>query len=87
MEINPQSCFNFCANHAPLLRAPSERGGELSETEVMMKRMLGRESVCMRLAGTGESCQDKIKRQPKSTKGARSKVKISLQILFRRVSP
>jgi len=35
MKINPQSFFNFCANHAPLLRALAERGGELSETEVM----------------------------------------------------
>lgn len=35
MKINPQSFFNFCANHVPLLRALSERGGELSEMEVM----------------------------------------------------
>src|ERR1035437_122219 len=35
MKVNPQSFFNFCANHAPLLRALAERGGELSETEVM----------------------------------------------------
>jgi hypothetical protein len=28
MKINPQSFFNFCANHAPLLRALAERGGE-----------------------------------------------------------
>jgi hypothetical protein len=35
MKINPQSFFNFCANHASLLRALSERGGELSETDIM----------------------------------------------------
>jgi hypothetical protein len=35
MKINPQSFFNFCANHALLLRALAERGGELSETEAM----------------------------------------------------
>ena len=35
MKINPQSFFNFCANHAPLLRALAERGGEISETEAM----------------------------------------------------
>jgi hypothetical protein len=29
MKINPQSFFNFCANHAPLLRALAERGGEI----------------------------------------------------------
>lgn len=28
MKINPQSFFNFCANHAPSLRAFSERGKE-----------------------------------------------------------
>jgi hypothetical protein len=35
MKINPQSFFNFCANHAPLLRALAERGGEISEAEAM----------------------------------------------------
>lgn len=35
MKISPQSFFNFCANHAPLLRALAERGGEFSETEAM----------------------------------------------------
>ena len=29
MKINPQSFFNFCANHAPLLRALAVRGGEI----------------------------------------------------------
>ena len=29
MKINPQSFFNFCADHAPLLRALAERGGEI----------------------------------------------------------
>jgi hypothetical protein len=35
MKVNPQSFFNFCANHAPLLRALVERGGEVSEAEGM----------------------------------------------------
>src|SRR5580658_5089646 len=35
MKVNPQSFFNFCANHALLLRALAERGGEISETEAM----------------------------------------------------
>jgi hypothetical protein len=35
MKINPQSFFNFCANHAPLLRALAERGGEFSDAEAM----------------------------------------------------
>jgi hypothetical protein len=35
MKVNPQSFFNFCANHAPLLRALAERGGEISETDAM----------------------------------------------------
>lgn len=35
MKINPQSFFNFCANHAPLLRGLAERGGEISEVEAM----------------------------------------------------
>ena len=35
MKVNPQSFFNFCANHAPLLRALAERGGEISEAEAM----------------------------------------------------
>jgi hypothetical protein len=34
MKINPQSFFNFCANHALLLRSLAERSGELSQTEV-----------------------------------------------------
>jgi hypothetical protein len=33
MKINPQSFFNFCANHASLLRGLAERGGEISEAE------------------------------------------------------
>lgn len=36
MKINPQTFFNFCANHAPLLRALAERGGEISERDAMM---------------------------------------------------
>jgi hypothetical protein len=35
MKVNPQSFFNFCANHAPLLRGLAERGGEISEAEAM----------------------------------------------------
>ncbi len=35
MKINPQSFFNFCANHAPLLRGLAERGGEISESDAM----------------------------------------------------
>src|SRR2546422_2209587 len=35
MKINPQSFFNFCANHAPLLRALAERGSEISEAEAL----------------------------------------------------
>ncbi len=35
MKINPQSFFNFCANHAPLLRALAQRGGEISEAEAV----------------------------------------------------
>src|SRR6266849_5712704 len=35
MKVNPQSFFNFCANHSPLLRALAERGGEISEAETM----------------------------------------------------
>jgi hypothetical protein len=35
MKINPQSFFGFCANHAPLLRALAECGGEISEAEAM----------------------------------------------------
>jgi hypothetical protein len=34
MKINPQRFFNFCANHAPLLRGLAETKGELSEAEV-----------------------------------------------------
>src|SRR5438093_8198738 len=33
MKINPQSFFNFCANHSPLLRALAERSGEISEAD------------------------------------------------------
>ena len=35
MKINPQSFFNFCANHGPLLRALAERGGEVFEAEAL----------------------------------------------------
>ena len=35
MKINPHSFFNFCANHAPLLRALAERGGEVFEAEAL----------------------------------------------------
>jgi hypothetical protein len=35
MKVNPQSFFNFCASHAPLLRALAERGAEISEAEAM----------------------------------------------------
>ena len=35
MKVNPQSFFNFCANHATLLRALAERGGEISEAEAV----------------------------------------------------
>ena len=35
MKINPQSFFNFCANHGPLLRALAERGGEIFEAEAL----------------------------------------------------
>jgi hypothetical protein len=35
MKINPQSFFNFCANHTSLLRAVAERGGEIFESEVL----------------------------------------------------
>src|SRR5256885_348014 len=34
MKINPQRFFNFCANHAPLLRGLTEARGELSEADV-----------------------------------------------------
>ena len=34
MKINPQRFFNFCANHAPLLRGLTEAKGELSEADV-----------------------------------------------------
>jgi hypothetical protein len=33
MKINPQRFFNFCANHAPLLRGLSEVNGEISEAD------------------------------------------------------
>jgi len=35
MRINPQSFFNFCANHSALLTALAARGGEFSEAEAM----------------------------------------------------
>ncbi len=35
MKVNPQSFFNFCANHAPLLHALAEHGGELSDAEAL----------------------------------------------------
>jgi hypothetical protein len=35
VKINPQSFFNFCANHASLLRAFAERGGEISVADAM----------------------------------------------------
>jgi len=35
MKVNPQNFFNFCANHASLLRGLAERGGEVSESEAM----------------------------------------------------
>src|SRR5665213_694940 len=35
MKVNPQTFFTFCANHAPLLRALAEPGGEISEAEAM----------------------------------------------------
>lgn len=34
MKINPQRFFNFCANHAPLLRGLADAKGELSEADV-----------------------------------------------------
>jgi hypothetical protein len=35
MKVNPQSFFNFCANHASLLRGLGEHSGEISESEAM----------------------------------------------------
>ena len=35
MKINPQTFFNFCSRHVPLLRALAEAEGEFSEPEVM----------------------------------------------------
>jgi len=35
MRINPQSFFNFCANHSALLSALAARGEEFSEAEAM----------------------------------------------------
>ncbi len=35
MKINPQTFFNFCAEHGALLRALTERSGEISEVEAM----------------------------------------------------
>jgi hypothetical protein len=34
VKINPQSFFNFCANHSPLLRGLSAASGEISEADV-----------------------------------------------------
>ena len=33
MKVSPQTFFNFCADHVPLLRALQERVGELSEAD------------------------------------------------------
>ncbi|MEK6211457.1 MAG: hypothetical protein AABM64_13985 [Pseudomonadota bacterium] len=33
MKVSPQTFFNFCAVHVPLLRALQERVGELSEAD------------------------------------------------------
>ena len=38
MKISPQTFFNFCAVHVPLLRALQERVGELSEADI--RRMI-----------------------------------------------
>src|SRR5438105_13058408 len=35
MRINPQSFFNFCANHSALLSALAAHGEEFSEAEAM----------------------------------------------------
>ena len=35
MKVNPQSFFNFCANHATLLRALADHSGEISEADAM----------------------------------------------------
>jgi hypothetical protein len=35
MKINPQSFFNFCASHTPLLRKLAEHDGEISEFETI----------------------------------------------------
>jgi hypothetical protein len=35
LKINPQTFFVFCANHAPLLRALTEHGAEISDAEAM----------------------------------------------------
>ena len=35
LKINPQSFFNFCAQHCGLLRALAERGGEISDSEAL----------------------------------------------------
>ena len=42
MKVSPQTFFNFCAAHVPLLRALQERVGELSEADA---RRLIRDSV------------------------------------------
>jgi hypothetical protein len=33
MKVNPQSFFNFCSGHVPLLRQLAESGGEISEAD------------------------------------------------------
>ena len=35
MKVNPQSFFNFCANHPTLLRSLADHGGEISEADAM----------------------------------------------------
>ena len=35
MKVNPQSFFNFCSNHATLLRSLADHGGEISEADAM----------------------------------------------------
>jgi hypothetical protein len=35
MKVNPQSFFNFCANHATLLRGLADHNGEVSEADAM----------------------------------------------------
>ncbi len=35
MKVNPQTFFNFCAGHIPVLRQLAERQGEISEAEII----------------------------------------------------